>query len=141
MSPRQPLPALPGEEAETKAEHPAELVERVAKAIYEAKYGTTRSWSELSEEKQYDFERYAEAALSAIPRPAAPTELPETKPTAWQRLGEFLAHADLGPERSWEKHEGQLGAVVYLFEGDDMAAAGEGPTLDAALVAAMEKLK
>jgi hypothetical protein len=58
--------------------HPSEAVERVARAIYEAKYETAKefelgrgvAWEELAEHRREVYRQDARAALSAIPQPA-----------------------------------------------------------------------
>lgn len=65
------------------------------------------------------------------------------KPDPWRQLGEWLADRDSGTQRSWRlwnptKDDPQFG--VRLTDGITFKY-GEGPTLDDALVNAMEKLK
>lgn len=86
-------------------------------------------------------------ALTPSQRAQVLAELPETKPTAWQRLQEWLTEKQEGPGRCWDWDVGatESGSLycVYLRDlgGTRRVAKGEGPTLDDALANALEKLK
>lgn len=102
-----------------------------------ARHGFTLSFLTTSYEHRV---RELAREFAAV-RAQALTELPETKPNPWQRLGEWLCNP-WNPGRCYLRTDIKLGVVrVELCEQQTMrVATGEGPTLDEALVNALEKL-
>lgn len=81
-------------------------------------------------------------ALTPEQRAQVIAELPESKPTAWQRLSAWLvAEPGRSYDRSTDGHFAAHGhGLFWLIDDEAVFAKGEGPTLDAALAKAMEKL-
>ncbi len=65
-------------------------------------------------------------------------------PDPWERLGRWLANREHGPGRSWRHYARAYQRFVELSEsvgpGRGNSALGEGPTLETALVDALEKV-
>jgi hypothetical protein len=85
----------------------------------------------------------AEAALSAIPQPA---EVVGPPLDPWTRLGRWLADEKLGSFRAWDctlrdapKQTVRLHQMRVVGGADPVDVRCEGPTLEAALSAALEK--
>jgi hypothetical protein len=113
-----------------KTEPSADVVERVAKALSRAHSG----FDYLGGTAVAYWETLALAALSAIPQPAEP------KPDPWTRLGRWLTDRN-APGRWWEHYESsETGLIRVALWGSGKPTEGEGPTLEAALIAALEQI-